>query len=1010
MEFFRSHVLICHGTGCVASGREKLKEALVEELSRRSLDKEIKVVDTGCFGFCRLGPNMVVYPEGTFYCQVQAEDVPELVEEHFVKGRILERLLFKAPGEEVKFDLDEIPFFKHQKRIALRNCGIIDPESIEEYIARDGYFALGKVLTTMKPEEVIEEVKKAGLRGRGGGGFPTGLKWEFAAKAPGEIKYVICNADEGDPGAFMDRSILEGDPHSVLEGMAIAAYAIGASKGYVYIRAEYPIAVSRLRKAIDDAKKLGLLGKNIFGSSFSFDLDIRLGAGAFVCGEETALLASIEGRRGEPRPRPPFPAVSGLWGKPTVINNVETLANVAPLIREGADWFRSIGTEKSKGTKVFALAGKIENNGLVEIPMGTPLGDIVFDIGGGIPGGKKFKAAQTGGPSGGCIPAEHLNVPIDYDSLTALGTIMGSGGLVIMDEDTCMVDLAKFFLDFVKDESCGKCTACRVGTTRMLEILDRITKGEGREGDIELLIELGESIKDSALCGLGQTAPNPVLSTIRYFRDEYEEHIRDKYCRASVCASLFASPCQNACPAGVDIPIYVDLIRQKKYREAYQVIKEDNPLPVVCGRVCNHPCEGKCNRGKLDESIAIRELKRFVSDYALEKGLPEESVSEVKKETKVAVVGSGPAGLTCAYYLAKKGYPVTIFEALPVAGGMLAVGIPAYRLPKDLLEKEIETIKFLGVEIKTDCRVGRDISFQQLREEGYKAVFIAAGAHQDLQLAIPGEELEGVIPGATFLRKVNLGEKFDFTGRSVVVVGGGNVAIDAARTSLRLGAKEVQIIYRRQKSDMPALREEILEAEKEGIKIHCFVSPKAILGEGGKVSGVECLRMRGGQFDQSGRRRPVPVEGSEFVLAADFVISAIGQTLERDLAQAAGIDLSKAGTIVTGAKSCRTNVEDIFAAGDCVTGPATVVEAIQAGKEAAGEIDRYLGGDGVVIPQRDVVRKLSGELMEKEEPRIKAACLEVEKRLGNFVEVELGYTEEQAVAEACRCLRCDVRE
>ncbi|HHX51655.1 MAG TPA: NADH-quinone oxidoreductase subunit F, partial [Clostridia bacterium] len=431
MEFFRSHVLICHGTGCVASGRDQLKEALVEELAKRSLDKEIKVVDTGCFGFCRFGPNMVVYPEGTFYCQVKPEDVSELVEEHFIKGRALERLLFKAPDEEVKFDIDDIAFFKHQKRIALRNCGIIDPESIDEYIARDGYFALGKVLTTMKPEEVIEEVKKAGLRGRGGGGFPTGLKWEFASKSPGEIKYVICNADEGDPGAFMDRSILEGDPHTVLEGMAIAGYAIGASKGYVYIRAEYPIAVNRLRKAIADAKKLGLFGDNIFGTSFSFDLDIRLGAGAFVCGEETALLASIEGRRGEPRPRPPFPAVSGLWGKPTIINNVETFANVATLVREGADWFRTIGTEKSKGTKVFALAGKIENNGLVEIPMGTPLGDIVFDIGGGIPNGKKFKAAQTGGPSGGCIPAEHLNVPIDYDSLTALGTIMGSGGLVI---------------------------------------------------------------------------------------------------------------------------------------------------------------------------------------------------------------------------------------------------------------------------------------------------------------------------------------------------------------------------------------------------------------------------------------------------------------------------------------------------------------------------------------------------------------------------------------------------
>lgn len=1010
MEFFRSHVLICHGTGCVASGREKLKDALAAELAKRSLDKEIKVVDTGCFGFCRFGPNMVVYPEGTFYCQVQPEDVPELVKEHFIKGRSLERLLFKAPEAEPARDLHDIDFFKHQKRIALRNCGVIDPESIEEYIAQDGYFALSKVLTSMTPEQVIEEVKKAGLRGRGGGGFPTGLKWEFAHKAPGDIKYIICNADEGDPGAFMDRSILEGDPHAVLEGMAIAGYAIGAGQGYVYIRAEYPIAVNRVKKAIEDARKLGLLGKNIFGTSFSFDIDIRLGAGAFVCGEETALLASIEGRRGEPRPRPPFPAVSGLWGKPTVINNVETLANVATLIREGADWFRSIGTEKSKGTKVFALAGKIENNGLVEIPMGTPLGTIIYDIGGGIPNGKKFKAAQTGGPSGGCIPAEYLNVPIDYDSLTALGTIMGSGGLIIMDEDTCMVDIAKFFLEFVKEESCGKCTACRVGTTRMLEILDRITKGKGQEGDIELLIELGQTIKDSALCGLGQTAPNPVLSTIRYFRHEYEEHIKDKYCRASVCASLFNSPCQNACPANVDIPIYVDLIRQKKYTEAYETIKEENPLPIVCGRVCNHPCEGKCNRGKLDEPIAIRELKRFASDYVLQHGFPKEEAPAQKKDAKVAVIGSGPAGLTCAYYLAKKGYPVTIFEALPVAGGMLAVGIPEYRLPKDLLQKEIDTIKALGVEIRTNCALGRDITLAQLKEEGYKAFFVAVGAHRDLKLGIEGEELEGVMPGATFLRKVNLGEKMDLTGRSVIVVGGGNVAIDAARTALRLGAKEVQLVYRRQKQDMPALRDEIAEAEKEGILIHCFTNPKRILGENGRVTGVECLRMRGGEFDRSGRRTPVPVEGSEFILPADFVISAIGQTVDRDLAQAAGIEVSKYGTVVTAPKSSLTSVAGVFAAGDCVTGPATVVEAIQGGKRAAGEIDKFLGGDGIVVPTKARVRKLSGELMEKEHPRIKPAALAPEKRLGGFAEVELGYTEEQAVQEACRCLRCDYRE
>ena len=540
MDFYRSHILVCSGTGCHASGSLVLKEALEAEIARVGLDKEVKVIETGCFGFCRLGPNMMVYPEGVFYCQVHEQDVPQIVEEHLLKGRVVERLLYTEPQTEKSVvDFEDIPFFQKQTRIVLEDCGVINPESIREYIARDGYFGLAKALQ-MKPEEVVDTVKKSGLRGRGGAGFPTGLKWEFAAKAEGSPKYIVCNADEGDPGAFMDRSIIEGDPHRVLEGIAIAGYAVGASQGYVYVRAEYPLAVRRLYKAIDDAHELGLLGKNILNSGFDFDIDLRLGAGAFVCGEETALLNSMMGKRGEPRPRPPFPANEGLWGKPTVINNVETFANVPVIMRKGYEWFNSIGTEKSKGTKVFALAGKINNNGLAEVPMGTTIREIVFDIGGGLPDGKEFKAVQTGGPSGGCIPAQCLDTPVDYESLAQLGTIMGSGGFVVMDQNTCMVDLAKFFLEFVQSESCGKCAPCRIGTRRMLEILDRITKGEGKEGDIETLEELGQSIKETALCGLGQTAPNPVLSTIRFFRDEYEAHIHEKRCPAGVCQALLS--------------------------------------------------------------------------------------------------------------------------------------------------------------------------------------------------------------------------------------------------------------------------------------------------------------------------------------------------------------------------------------------------------------------------------------------------------------------------------------
>ena len=539
MDFYRAHVLVCGGAGCISSGCNEVRQAFLDELTAAGIADEIKVVQTGCIGTCDLGPVLVVYPEGIFYRKVTPDDARVIVQEHLLKGRIVDRLLYQDPMTEKSIpEYGNISFFSGQERIVLRNTGVIDPQVIEEYIACDGYAALGKVLLRMTPAEVISELEASGLRGRGGAGFSTGLKWRLARKASGDIKYVVCNADEGDPGAFMDRSVLEGDPHSILEAMTIAGYVIGAQQGYIYVRAEYPLAVKHLETAIEQARRYGLLGNSILGTSFVFDISLRVGAGAFVCGEESALLASIEGDRGVPRPKPPYPSDVGLWGKPTLINNVETFANIPPIILRGANWFSSIGTERSKGTKVFAVAGKINNTGLVEVPMGTTLREIIYDICGGIPGGKRFKAAQTGGPSGGCLTADHLDIPMDYENLVKLGSMMGSGGLIIMDEDTCMVDIARFFLDFTQDESCGKCTPCRVGTKRMLEILNRLTRGDGQDGDLEKLEALAQNIKQSALCGLGQSAPNPVLSTLRYFRSEYEAHIKEKRCPAGACTSL----------------------------------------------------------------------------------------------------------------------------------------------------------------------------------------------------------------------------------------------------------------------------------------------------------------------------------------------------------------------------------------------------------------------------------------------------------------------------------------
>ncbi|MGM0603379.1 MAG: NADH-ubiquinone oxidoreductase-F iron-sulfur binding region domain-containing protein [Bacillota bacterium] len=997
----KCRIIIGMGTCGLAAGAQKVWDTAAEELKKQNLSDKVELDHTGCIGFCAKEPLMEIRDKNKryIYANVDAEKTKEIIKQHLKEGNIISRWLVDLEGD----------FFSKQERIVLKNCGNINPENIEEAVANEAYLGLAKAVEKLSPKLVREEILNSNLRGRGGAGFPTGLKWKLAAEAAGNEKYIICNADEGDPGAFMDRSILEGDPHKLLEGMAVAGYAVGAQQGYIYCRAEYPLAIKRLKKAIKDAEELGVLGDNIFGTDFNFKVDIRLGAGAFVCGEETSLIASIEGRRGEPRPKPPFPSDSGLWDEPTIINNVETLANVGEIIRNGSEWFNKIGTEKSSGTKVFALAGKIENNGLVEVPMGTKVGEVIFDIGGGLENDGDFKAAQTGGPSGGCIPIQHLNVPIDYDSLQELGTIMGSGGMIIMDDQTCMVDLAKYFIDFCKDESCGQCTPCRIGTTRMLEILEKITDGEGSMEDLDLLLEMGEMIKDSSFCGLGQTAPNPVLSTIRYFKDEYIDHIENKHCSSSVCAALFNSPCQNACPANVDVPIYIDLIRQGKYKEAYKVVQEENPLVLVCGRVCYNLCERACNRGSMDEALAIRELKRFASDYVLEKegSFPVPEIKE-EKDKKIAVVGSGPSGLTAAFYLRKKGYQVTIFEAESEVGGMLALGIPEYRLPKELLNEEIAVLTTMGVEIAVDTEVGRDITLEDLKDEGYWAVYMAVGAQKDRSLSIEGEDLDGVYSALQMLRDINQGKEIDMKGKTASVIGGGNAAIDVARNLVRLGAEEVNIIYRRTKEDMPAHREEIEEAEYEKVNIYTQVNPVKIIGENGKVKALECVKIEGGEFDTSGRRKPLEVEGTNYTVKTDAVISAVGQSVEDEFNNGKFEVELENGSLISTNEDYRTNISWIFAGGDCVTGPSTVIESIQQGKEAASAVDKYLGGNGEVVDKVERERKLSAPIIEEEKPRVKMPTILLSERKKGFTEVEKGYSADQAVEEASRCLRCDV--
>jgi len=1000
-------------TGCRAIGADAVLEAVSREVQRRGCKEALEIIETGCHGFCAVGPVIGIDPSGCFYQQVSPDDAPEIIASA-LNGKPVERLLHFNPktGEHLPHP-DKIPFFSRQKKIVLRNCGQIDPCRIDHYIAREGYAAISKALQEMTSEQVIEEVKASGLRGRGGAGFSTGQKWRFARLAQGETKYVICNGDEGDPGAFMDRGVLEGDPHSVIEGMLVCGYAIGASQGYLYVRAEYPIAVRHLKIALRQAEELGLLGDNILGSGFNFRLEVREGAGAFVCGEETALIASIEGKRGMPRPRPPFPAQSGLWGAPTNINNVETFANIAPILLNGAAWYASLGTEGSKGTKVFALAGKVKNTGLVEVPMGITLREIIYEVGGGIPRERNFKAVQMGGPSGGCLPEAHLDTKIDYESLVSLGAIMGSGGMIVLDETNCMVDIARFFLNFCQEESCGKCIPCRIGTKRMLEVLTRITEGRGEAADIELLQEMGAAIKDASLCGLGQTAPNPVLSTLRYFRHEYDAHIRTKICPAGVCKALSTSPCQDACPAGLDAQGYIGLASQGRFAEALALVRERIPLPGVCGRVCYHPCERICRRGDVDEPIAINPIKRFLADWEARR--PEEEIlakipRAVYRSEKVAVIGSGPAGLAAASKLAQAGWPVTVFEAHEVLGGSLAEAIPAYRLPRNILEREIRCLGAMGVEFETGRRIAKE-DFETLKSQGYRAILFAIGAHRSRPLGVPGEELQGVVSGLEFLRKVNLGQMKSLSGKALVI-GGGNVAIDAARVALRLGA-EVTILYRRSREEMPAHDWEIAEAEAEGVKIEYLSAPTKLIGENGRLKAAECVRMKLGERDAQGRRRPEVIPGSEYALKTDWVIAAIGQVPETRFAQDLGIGLTREGLLEVDPDTLQTSLPGVFAAGDAVTGPATVVEAFAAGNRAAETIHRYLLG--IPTPPATPPKKSRVQLEKPKEedlvsrPRAKMPCLEHAERKSSFKEVEAGLSEEEVLKEATRCLRCGLQ-
>jgi NADH-quinone oxidoreductase subunit F len=1015
----RPCLIVCAGTGGQASGANSLLRIIKRYLLEHNLQDRILLRITGCQGFCEKDPFILVEPGKHFYPRLRMEDVPRVIE-GALKGQIIGELLYReSEYHECHHSQDDIPFFKKQTRTILGKNEQIDPIRIFDYVKRGGYHALGKVLLNINPEWIIDEVKRSGLRGRGGAGFPTGVKWAAAraAKDNSGQKFIVCNADEGDPGAYMDRSVLEGNPHAILEGMLIAGIAIGATKGIIYVRSEYPLAIKHALIAIRQAGELGLLGKNVLSTGVDFDVEIVRGAGAFVCGEETALIRSIEGYRGEPRQRPPYPVQCGLWGHPTCINNVETLANIPVILSRGADEYAKVGVPGNSGTKIFSLVGKIRNTGLVEVPMGTTIREIVYDIGGGALGKASIKAVQTGGPSGGCIPAEKFDLPIDYESLVQAGSIMGSGGMIVMDENSCMVDIAKYYMNFLRTESCGKCYPCRKGTQRMYEILEDISKGCGTLEQLDVLEELAHVVADTTMCGLGQTASNPVLSTLRYFRDEYIEHIVDRQCKAGVCKDLVGAPCQSACPIGTEAWRYVAHIARGEYEEAYIAIREANPFPSICARVCDHKCEERCRLGQSgSRPVAIRALKRFITDR-IDPSAYKPTMREEKKTEKVAVIGAGPAGLTAAHYLSLLGYPVTVFEAGSKPGGMLFSCIPAYRLPREVLMKEINAILDEKVTLKCNQELGKDITIEKLLKEGFKAIFVAIGAQKGRRLRLEGEESEGVFPSIEFLKAYNIHGKQLAKGR-VAVVGGGNSAVDAARTALRQkDVKSVTLLYRRTREEMPAFGEEVDAAHEETIKLETLVTPVRILTDRGRLTGIECIRNKLGEIDYSGRRKPVPIPNSEFILPLDTLIVAISEQPDVDSISPAGepeLRIQEDGTLYADKYDLSCSRPGVFAGGDVVTGPNTVVDAIAAGKKAARMMDRSIRG--VPLRQAEPLRlprvyvepvKVSEEEL-KELRRAEPPRAAMSQRTGSFAEVEMALPEDDARREAVRCLRCDL--
>ncbi|BCS95239.1 hypothetical protein DSLASN_08710 [Desulfoluna limicola] len=1014
----KTTVLVCM-TGCRAYGAKEVLASIGEEVERQGLAHRVEIRSTGCHGFCAKAPVVAIEPMGIQYQEVAPEDAFDIVAETIKGNRLVDRLAYRdITTDQPIFHRDRIPFYRKQVRRVLANCGRIDPTKVEHYIASGGYRALAKVLGSMTPEDVIHEVVAARLRGRGGAGFSTGLKWAYARRASGSTKYIICNADEGDPGAFMDRAMLEGDPYSVIEGLMIGAYAIGAEHGYIYVREEYPIAVEHLSIAISQLEALGLLGANILGTGFDFHLSLKKGAGAFVCGEETALMASIEGKRGMPNPRPPFPAQEGLDRKPSNINNVETLANIPLIITNGAAWYTEVGTEHSGGTKIFSLAGKVNNTGLVEVPFGISIHDIIFGIGGGIPKGRKFKAVQMGGPAGGCIPAQLIDTPVDYETISRLGAIMGSGGMVVMDENNCMVEIARFFLGFTQSESCGKCAPCRLGTTQLLDILTRITRKKGRLKDIETIREIGATVTETSLCGLGQACAKPALSTLKYFEAEYRDHILEHRCAGATCDDIVISPCQHACPAGIDVPNYVAAIAKGEYEKAVDIIRERNPFPAVCGRVCIHPCEYKCRRGELDEPVAIRSLKRFASDWYFKNiGLPDSPFPLTRKE-RVAVVGAGPAGLSCAYFLRKAGYGVTVLESQPKAGGMLSIALPEFRLPPEVIEAEVRYIESCGVEIRYNTPVDSKYTVDDLMKEGYDAVFIAAGAQTSKRIGIPGEEkaLAGLHYGLSYLCDVRKGEVRGFDGKTVVI-GGGNVAVDVARTSLRTGASDVHIFCMEARDMMPAWEKEVAEAVEEGVVVNAGWEPRRIIHDNERVTGVEFARCVS-VFDEEGRFNPRSDESNRQLIDADHVVISIGQAPDISfLSEDSRLERELWGSLAIDENSLSTNIPGVFAGGDFTSGPTFVIRAIASGRRAAIAIDRHvkgLKGRIEIADEKTDMAVDAGLALESEKeganPRVHARHEDPCDRILDFREVEKGFTEEEAVCEAVRCLRCDLEK